>query len=31
MGKRGELRGEKVTAAGGFVQAYLLKIAGWKL
>ena len=31
MAKRTELRGEKVTAAGGFVQAYLLKVAGWKL
>jgi hypothetical protein len=31
MGKRTELRGEKVTAAGGFVQSYLLKVAGWKL
>ena len=31
MSKRPELRGEKVSAAGGFVQAYLLKIAGWKL
>lgn len=31
MGKRQELRGEKVTAQGGFVQSYLLKVAGWKL
>jgi hypothetical protein len=31
MGKRVELRGEKVSPAGGFVHAYLIKVAGWRM